>query len=143
MKRNIAILRDLLARAQAATGPDRELDAGMWEIFTPGCSRKETIVKSSTGLWPDYTIDETRDETNKLIITPSYTSSLDAAVTLIERALPGTEYDISTLHGVAHVELPLNDEYCQSANRKDGNVNLALIEAMLMALIAIEERNAT
>jgi hypothetical protein len=37
-----------------------------------------------------------------------YTTSLDAALALAERVLPGQEYEITTLYGVARVSLNLN-----------------------------------
>jgi len=39
---------------------------------------------------------------------PRYTASIDAAVALVEKKLPGAEYSISTLYHLAQVELPLN-----------------------------------
>lgn len=39
---------------------------------------------------------------------PSFTTSLDAALALAERLLPGQEYEITTLYGVARVGLNLN-----------------------------------
>ena len=84
-----ADLESMLSRVEAATGPDSELDALLWLMTTDGATRKSSLVKSSTGAWPDYTIDETRDKTGRLITVPPFTSSIDAAVALVERLLPG------------------------------------------------------
>ena len=79
----------ILERLRAATGPDRELDALIWLETTDGATRRESTVTSSTNLWSPYTIDETRDATGRLITVPSYTASIDAALALVERMLPG------------------------------------------------------
>jgi hypothetical protein len=84
----------ILERLRAATGPDRELDALIWLETTDGATRRESTVTSSTNLWPPYTIDETRDATGRLITVPSYTASIDAALALVERMLPGAAYDM-------------------------------------------------
>jgi hypothetical protein len=76
-------LMKLAKRCEAATGPDRELDADIWMASTPGHSRVSRTVKSEKGLWPDYVIDETRDAFGRLIIVPHYSESLDAALTLV------------------------------------------------------------
>lgn len=81
-------LEELIAALEKSTGPDRELDTQIWLLFTDGATRRTTHVKSATNQWAPYDIDETRDETGKLIIVPAYTASIDAAVTLIARVLP-------------------------------------------------------
>ena len=61
-----------------------------------------------------------------------YSTSIDAALTMLGE---GWEYEITTLYGVAHVELPLNanDIDPQIGRRVDGNVPLALCEAIMKA----------
>ena len=88
-------LSSLIARLEKAEGPDREIDALIWLKTTDGATRKALEVKSATNLWPPYTIDETRDETGRLIIVPPVTSSIDAAVSLAERVLPGWLWSIT------------------------------------------------
>ena len=63
---------------------------------------------------------------------PRYTTSIDAALTLLDE---WWEYEITTLYGVAHVELPLNASGIdpQIGRRKDGDVPLALCIAALKA----------
>ena len=73
-------LHELERRLGEATGPSRELDAEIWLLVTPGATRKATPVNHPKGA---YVIDETREASGRLIIIPSYTSSLDAALTLV------------------------------------------------------------
>jgi len=149
MTYDLAILRNLLARVKSATGPDRELDWLFANII--GDIPKHSIREIGWDYeWyrrpKDFCLWKAKDSEGRSVDMwqpKPITRNIDAAVALIERVLPGTEYEISTLHSVAHVSLPLNSDDCRSADRKDGNVCLALIEAMLMALITIEEGNAS
>lgn len=79
-------MSDLLAlvdRVEKEAAGSRELDAEIWLTVTPGATREPRTVRSSKGLWPDYVIDETRDASERLIVVPSYTSSIDAAMSLV------------------------------------------------------------
>lgn len=81
-------LEDLIDALGKATGPDRELDTKIWLLTTSGATRRTQHIVSSTGAWPTYDIDETRDATGALIIVPAVTASIDAAVTLVEQVRP-------------------------------------------------------
>lgn len=63
--------------------------------------------------------------------------SVDSALGFMTKALPGAEYSITTLYGIAQVELPLNnsDGGSFSTRREDGNVQLAICQTVLKALI--------
>lgn len=78
-------MTDLLALAKAcsdASVMDRELDARIWLAVTPGATRRKTgYLHIATNNWQD--IDEMRDGSHRLVVIPHYTSSLDAAATLI------------------------------------------------------------
>jgi hypothetical protein len=74
-------LEALAVRCKGAAGPDRELDTLIWLAVTPGATRKETVVPANETR-RGWTIDETREASGRLIITPSYTGSIDAAMTL-------------------------------------------------------------
>lgn len=72
----------LIERIEAATEGSRELDAGVWLACTPGATRdKWSYIHKATGR--ECTVDETRDVTDRLIIVPSFTASLDAVLTLL------------------------------------------------------------
>ena len=68
------------------------------------------------------------------------TTSIDAALTMLDE---WWEYEITTLYGIAHVELPLNasDIDPQIGRRKDDNVPLALCAANLRAREAMKEKS--
>lgn len=53
---------ELLAALEAATGPNRDLDAEIWLLATPGAA------------------------SGYLIVVPEFTASLDAALTLVPNA---------------------------------------------------------
>lgn len=80
-------LKELIGRLERCAGPDRELDKQIWIAVTPGATRKKTIIKAAHGQWPDYELDETRDATYKFIVVPEFTSSLDAAISLVPRPM--------------------------------------------------------
>ena len=72
----------LALRCEQATGPDRELDAAIWLLCVPGATRMQwSYVHIATERTCE--IDETRDASGKLIIVPTYSASLDAALTLV------------------------------------------------------------
>ena len=79
---------NLLSRLQGLTAPDREVDALIWLEFAPGATRKQwSYIHTATGR--ECHVDETRDVNGRLIVVPELTASLDAAVALCERVLPG------------------------------------------------------
>lgn len=63
---------DLLARVKAATGPDRRLDRALWATFQGG-DYPGVLCWDGLGVAP-------------------FTASLDAALALVERVLPGVWY---------------------------------------------------
>jgi len=123
-------LEGLLSRVEAATGPDRELDRDL-AVAIGGYERVE--------MHPHFMRETT---TNRVgwygRMAPFYTSSIDAALALVERVLPGAQWEITNLYGAAKAELPLNhgDGSVQGAWREDGNVPLAILAATCRALLA-------
>lgn len=111
----MADLHELLRRVEAATGKDDELGCDIIDALLPVADERLTMY---VGRCP--------------------TASIDAALALVERALPGAEYRISTLYGVASAALPLNDDNLSCGRRKDNNVALAILAALLRARIAQE-----
>jgi len=161
MTYDLVILRDLLARTQAATGPDCEIDLSFARL------EGWTFLKMKGDAKP-YWRKPVKPAANGRISRseyPTVTSSIAAAVALFERALPGwwwkcgmcsvsddacvaPDYN-SPIHGARlRLEFPIIkfgsefDGGFDVDRRPPGNVQLALIEAMLTALIVIEEGNA-
>ena len=131
----------LIEKLEKAEGPSRELDAQIWLETSPGVTRSVQHVVSATGAWPPYDIDETRDETGRLITVPAYTASIDAAVALAERVLPGwricTEFGQN--YSIAQFKRgwgPARTEYLGMATteRADDEIALALCLAILKAI---------
>lgn len=82
-------LKALLERVEAATGPDDDLDAEVWLAIVPGASRKNLLAD-----WPDEEPlweyhDAERNTLFRAGLVPSLTASIDAALALVERVLPG------------------------------------------------------
>jgi len=81
-------MQKLLERVRAAEGPDRELDAFLCEAFDlPKCQEPDCL--------PDVLrriidcVKVTHDEDPDV---PFYTSSIDSALALVERLLPGWQW---------------------------------------------------
>ena len=127
-------LSDLISRVEKASGPDRDLEAEIWLACTPGATRnKWSYVHKATGR--ECTVDETRDATDRLIIVPSFTTSIDAVLTLLPK---GMEFELTNLYGVAAVGMGLNTGSPCYARREDGNITLALLSAILRARQAMQ-----
>lgn len=74
---------DLIRRVEAATGPDRELDARIKYAVHAG-------LRSFGSLDAWLSTDTSR----KRSCVPEYTASIDAALALVERVLPGCQWII-------------------------------------------------
>lgn len=75
-------IEELLSRLEALQGPDRALDADIWLACVPGVTRKQwSYIHEASGRKCE--IDETRDAAGYLVIVPTYTKSLDAALMLV------------------------------------------------------------
>ena len=94
---------DILARLRAATGPDRELDIKIWLATTAGATRQTIHVDHPQGA---YDIDETRDASRRLITVPSFTASIDAALSLVAEKLPGWDWMLGNRDGEHPQEWP-------------------------------------
>lgn len=109
-------LSELKRRVDEATGPDRELDVDLTIFFGPGTS---TLLE---------------------LVFP-LTASIDAAVALIERVLPGWGYMIAAGVGVADAFLSASDwptgpEFSGTSTAQSARVPLALLSALLAAVEA-------
>jgi hypothetical protein len=153
-----AKLNELLERVKAATGPDREIDGDLAEAFDDAPSHLPRVTDvGRSWLWAEF-VEPDSWETWE---APEYTASIDAALALVERVVPGWCWRIGTCHvsddawvapdwnDPAHsarlrAELgepvfgTLFDQGADVDRRPPGNLPLAILEALLMALIAKE-----
>lgn len=137
-------LADLIARVEGASGPDRELDVALADALHPNVtlmplsSNPEEWVVKIGDKWVPTTRYPRGYMTTGDRYVQAYTSSLDAALGLVERVLPGwrwmvrrvyPEHDGRTQH-VAYVEsVDYGDYHAATAPTPA----LALILAMLRA----------
>ena len=110
-------LTELLERVKAATGPDRELDGNIYNALKPDYAAWAAMERNTTFFfWRD--------------VFP-YTGSIDAALALVERKLPGWEWQVRRT-GYAELHHPthhLKDEIGRAATPA-----LAILAALLSAL---------
>ena len=121
---------DLIARLEAATEGSRELDAEIWCHLESSWKHEGNGIISRTRDYSDKTGRRTGGCYESLPCPTRYTTSLDAALTLIGE---GVEYTISTLYGVAVADVGLNRDNPERGTRKDGNVPMALCIVALKA----------
>lgn len=124
---------NLIERLEKATAPDRELDCeialatGRFRKLPPkyeGGDDRYALIQPDGGMMEPGQAGD--------MLVPRYTGSIDAALKVGEA---GWEYSISTLYGIADVEIPLNDSTVQPVRvrREHGHVPTALCEAILRA----------
>lgn len=116
MSTDLAKLRELLARVESATGPDRKLEYGIARMFIDH--------------WKEYDEDEFYDNATHC---PRLTSSIDAAVQLCERVLPGWIWDVTST-GTSWVMTPGDSDEHFAASA--ATPAIALCAAILRAKIA-------
>lgn len=167
-------LRTLLQRVEVATGGEPRLDADICVALNhaphaPSKPINLRVVSEGSEIWLDYETEQFEDDFCELIPwgdrVPALTSSIVAAVVLIENVLPGWWWKIGTCcvsddaciapdfnspeHGARlHEQFPAIvkgsefDAGFDVDRRPPGSVPLALMEAALRALIAIKEQEA-
>ena len=125
-----ASLTSLIERIEAATGPDRRLDALIdCAIRFPDLrpARPDDHEKHHRGFPPGQ--GDIWCPTG-FLMARSYTRSVDDVLTLLP---DGLEFEFTNLYGVAAVGIGLNTESPCYARREDGNITLALLAAILRA----------
>lgn len=134
-------LEELLERVKKATGPGdkalRYIDCHMWVIAQGGDARMVVCDSSEQdfiwergidGLWIRSVV--------KFRSVPKYTASIDAALALVERVLPGWQYNIMDGYcELRHPTFPSKDVSAFGATTP-----LAIVAATLSALIAQEKK---
>ena len=140
-------LTELKRRVDAATRPDRELDALLWAM-----ADKRDVEIVSNALYAKHRepphdvcvlgwIDPGKHRRNFSMAAfsppiPSYTASIDAALELVGRVLPGKRRVILYTNP-AHAEIcKIGDWEGEQSADKDFTPPLAILSALLAALIA-------
>lgn len=82
-------LAELERRVREATGGDRELDADLWWKFD------ERASEVATGMPRPLDHSKPMPRAGVRAMAPAYTTSLDAALALCERVLPGWAWSLS------------------------------------------------
>jgi len=136
---------DAVAQKILREPPGRASDAAIWlACFEPTCSHPD--VEFHTEYYDNLMSREAIecdlgtmwvDQMDPPLL--SYTKSIDAALSLIERiAGPGVEWDATTLYGIARVSVGLNlSAGDETAEDKGGSVPIALC----LAAIKIAQRD--
>lgn len=142
---------DLLSKLERAEGADRKGDVALWLKFGhlwPVEDDDDLSIMANEPLPPSVRIngltmfEAVERYPNDIRIpshynVPRFTSSLDAALALVERVLPGTEWAVSTLYGKCHAEVNMNAE--EPATAQAATIPLALCIALLSASQAKEQ----
>jgi hypothetical protein len=126
MSPNLPTLQALLARVEGGGGEDRALDAEI-ALHIGGCVRYRNWYDDDAKTqhaWHFKWQDDCEWEP-----LPHFTTSLDAAVALVERRLPGCVLDVEGHAGSAHWSAIIGDH---------GAIGLTPARALVAALIQTE-----
>lgn len=145
---------ELLAKVEAASGPDRELDRAIWfalfcqPIPPEGIDMEWLSGKPGDRIYPtarrSHYVDRLPTDGT---LCPSYTASIDAAWALVDRVLPEALLLVADYKGQAndtfwggkyqaakgYASLSLDDEAMSSVRVNAETVPLAIIAALLRA----------
>lgn len=128
-------LRDLQRRVAAASGPDREIDAGVW------CFERGYVLRAwntNTVFWSKVADGMQFNGNDMMRIVPRYTASLDAAVALLNRVLPGWWWALGV--SMSGFSTKVGETIFHDKSEGDGCLPpLALCSALLSALISRAE----
>lgn len=126
----MSAIADLLERVETATEFDREIDYLIEEATNPAL--KGMSRSFNGGWWPDHI-----DSEDWIAAPPFYSSSIDAAVALVEKMLPGWwvhGLGRSPVHGLWWCDLYSISEKRGSGVEERDTAPLAILAALLRAL---------
>jgi len=128
---DLATLQSLLARVLAATGPDREIDAAIWEATEPHkylyarSGRNWVVNRMGTVLTPVWELCADP--------RPAFTASIDAAMALVERRI---RIDTGAFDLISRALVTATRHGIQRGGKISDYLPLALIAATIRAEIA-------
>lgn len=125
----------LIERLEKATGADRALDALIDARFRIGPVDGPQRLWKNFPTWKANTPSVGRVSAGFHWASISFTGSVDAALSLVERVLPGAEMELTNLYGVAGVTI--HSEYGPFYGSNEcGSFPLAICLALLRAVQA-------
>lgn len=131
-------LHSLLTRVEAATGPDRELDAHIMCALNGYTMHEDS--NPNDGIFAFWDGAPWKSTCHNCTIWPSPTASLDAALALVGEKLPGWDWSIHCDNGRAIAGIqPPSEDGCDLADCEAATPALAICTAILRALIAKQE----
>jgi hypothetical protein len=134
-------LKELAAMLDAATGPSRELDCSIFQVLSgPRWARVcvPKTVNEDGWLWQ-------HDETGATTKEDPYTSSIDTALSLVERLLPGWAFNVcfrddgDTTGDEAGWSVEFRRPYEWLPFSTAPTAPLAILKALVAAMIAQEK----
>lgn len=133
-------LAGLLARVRAARGPDRELDGDIANALSQAPEGfRRSKIRSNSMMWAEKTKSDW-DHAERWD-APRYSASIDAALALVERGVPGAiwEREVSGDIGIWWRESPTNDWIIGQSNEL-ASVPLTILAAAFETIIAKERK---
>lgn len=128
---------ELIAKLENGSGGDRQLDAEINKHFFPSDYERYHAVylkKLEEARGNGLTDRDAACWSYGFSGCQHYTTSLDAALSLVEKMLPGAEFSLTNLYGVALAELPLNGD--DNTPWETGrHIGVDLPRALLVALL--------
>lgn len=132
------VLVELLAKVEAATRPDRELDFAVWDCLFPPAPLDQSRVTHRVTLPPGFGRDAFSQAMDP---RPKISASIDAALALVERLLPDARWRIEH-HSPVMGHRPFW-AMCGMAGQQEAaygdSAPSAILAALLRALLAQSE----
>jgi hypothetical protein len=129
---DLPTLKSLLERVEKATGPDSALDVAI--ACTLLDARQHKAWNAANGLRPRGA-PPLPDDVFWMRHARPYTSSLDAALALVEEKLPGWDWSLHFDNGEALAGIqPPSEDGCNFSDCSGATPALALLHALLRAL---------
>ena len=126
------MIAELIERLEKAEGPDREIDADLVCVCCPGALVSQYIASDAE---PSVFHAHALGLSDRSDV-PAYTSSLDAALSLVERKLPGVHWSVSNaaVKPRANVWMPQPTRPIMGPYSSGATPALAVCLALLRAL---------
>lgn len=134
---------DIIERLTEATGPDRELDAAIIVAATPAEGQGDDLITlrrtSESDECAPGTYWRVSFSGKSLRTSYPYTASIDAAVALVERLLPGCHRRSQNWNYPPSYAVSIGPSYVDSSYARHACEPIAILLALFRALQAQEE----